>query len=66
MDERIIREPERRRITGIPRATWYRYERRGEVPNKIPLLGRTVGWRYGEIMEWVTGRKPEVDQAEAA
>ena len=52
MEERIVREPERCRITGIPRSTWYRYAKRGEVPNKVPLLGRTVGWKLEDLLKW--------------
>lgn len=56
---RLIRDPERRALTGIPRGTWDTYEKKGEVPKSVPLVGTTRAWRYGEIMDWVNGRKPE-------
>ena len=62
MEERIVREAERHQITGVPRATWYRYERRGEVPKKVPLLGRTVGWRLEDLLNWNRERRNLVDE----
>jgi len=62
--ERIIRDHERRLLTGVPRATWERYEKAGVVPRSVPLLGNTRGWKLSEIMDWVTSRGP--DNIEAA
>jgi len=60
-EQRIVRETERRQITGVPRATWYRYERLGEVPKKVPLLGRTVGWRLEDLLKWNRERRKLAD-----
>ncbi len=63
---RIIRDKERRALTGVPRPTWELYEKKGECPKSVPLLGTTRGWRLSEIMAWVDSRQPEPDQPEAA
>lgn len=55
--EKIIREPERRDTTGIPKATWRRYERSGLVPKRVRIGPRAVGWRLSEIKEWIESRE---------
>lgn len=56
-EDRIIREKERHKITGVPRSTWRKYEQLGEVPKAIPLLGDTKGWRLSEIKAWIVSRE---------
>ena len=54
--ERIIREPERRLISGIPRAVWWRLEREGKVPRRVQISKRAVGWLESEIEAWLRER----------
>ena len=61
--DRIIRDKERRALTGVPRPTWELYEKKGEVPKSVPLLGTTRGWKYSEIVAWVNSRRPEAARA---
>jgi prophage regulatory protein len=56
MPDRIIREPERRRKTGISRAWWYELEARGEVPPRRQLSARATGWWESEIDAWIASR----------
>ena len=51
--ERIVREPERRRLTGIPTSTWYALQARGLAPKPIRLGVRSVGWRLSSLMSFV-------------
>lgn len=51
--ERIVREPERRHITGPSRAHWYRLELEGEAPKRIAITERCVGWRLSDLERWV-------------
>jgi prophage regulatory protein len=59
--ERIVREPERRAMTGVPTATWYRYQAEGKAPKPVPCGERSVGWLESELLEWVERRKAERD-----
>jgi len=51
--QKVINEHQRRRITGVPRSTWYRWEREGLVPQRIQLGPRRVGWLLNEINAWI-------------
>lgn len=53
LDDRIIRETECRRLTGICRTTRYLMERKGEFPARRQLGGRSVGWWLSEVQEWL-------------
>lgn len=56
VDDRFIRERERRKLTGISRATWWRAEKRGEVPKSRRLVGSCRGWLLSEIAAWMRER----------
>jgi len=58
LEERIVREAERRKITGISRTTAYTLERRGEFPRRVALTGGRCGWRLSELLEWIKSREP--------
>lgn len=53
---RIIREPERREITGISRVQWWRLEKKGQVPKRVRLGENSVGWQLSELLDWVRSR----------
>ena len=65
MQERIVREPERRLITGISKSSWNRFEKQGGVPDKILLAGRLVGWRYSDLISWIESRTVKPKKPEA-
>ncbi|HIJ25790.1 MAG: AlpA family phage regulatory protein [Gammaproteobacteria bacterium] len=54
--ERIVRAKELQELTGLSRTTLWRMERKGEFPDRVPLSGSSVGWRYSEVMEWMRTR----------
>ena len=58
MVERIVRERERREITGIGRTTAYVLEKRGEFPARVALPGGRCGWRLSQLQKWVESRRP--------
>ena len=60
--ERLIREPERKHLTGVTRGTWYELEKKGLAPKAIPLSLHTKGYRHSEIIEWINER---IEQAVA-
>lgn len=51
--DRIVRERERREITGVPSASWYRLMTAGQAPRPIPLGPRSVGWRMSALQSWI-------------
>ncbi|EMH1202073.1 MULTISPECIES: helix-turn-helix transcriptional regulator [Serratia] len=52
LTERVIREVECRKLTGICRTTRYMMEKDGKFPIRRKLGGRAVGWLLSEIHEW--------------
>lgn len=63
MADRIVRERERRQITGLCRTTAYELEKAGLFPRRVLLCGRRVGWRLAELEKWVASRRPVVEAA---
>lgn len=55
--ERVIREPERKHITGCSRSDWYRKEKAGLAPQRVPLGDNSHGWMLSEILAWIEARK---------
>ncbi len=61
--DRIVRERERREITGVGRTTAYELEKRGLFPRRVDLVGGRVGWRASELEAWVKSRRPAGEAA---
>ncbi len=51
-DDRMIREAECERITGLSRTTRWRLERQGKFPKRRQLSQNCVGWVLSEILAW--------------
>jgi len=49
----IIRPAELSDLLSISTTTLYRWVMNGELPDKIKLGGRAVGWRYEDIQNWL-------------
>lgn len=60
----VLREPERKRKTGVPRVTWWRLERDGKAPKRISLGENSVGWIRHEIDAWIAERIARRDAGE--
>lgn len=56
MDDRILREPEVARVTGLGRTTRYVLERSGSFPRRRKISRNTIGWLESEILEWLRSR----------
>lgn len=54
--ERVIREAECRKLTGICRTTRYMMEKEGSFPARRKLGGRAVGWLLSEVTAWQQSR----------
>jgi prophage regulatory protein len=66
MAERILRQPEIERRTGLSRTTIWRLERSGEFPPRRRVLSHTIGWLESEVDEWIAGRPVAGSDADAA
>lgn len=51
--ERLVGEAERKRITGISRATWWRMERKGLTPSNRFKGGKSA-WLLSDLLAWIT------------
>jgi prophage regulatory protein len=57
---RLVRETERRWITGVPTSTCYLLMKQGRFPLPVKLYGtRAVAWVYDELVEWNQSRIDE-------
>ncbi|ELD4018255.1 AlpA family phage regulatory protein [Salmonella enterica] len=55
--ERLIREGERRRITGLSRSTVWRLEREGDFPQRRQTGKNSCGWLLSDLLLWMHGRR---------
>jgi len=54
--ERLVREPDRRLITGVSRTQWWALERKRIAPAKVRLGGNSVAWRLSDLLAWIEQR----------
>ena len=50
---RLIREKDRRTMTGVPRSTWYALMAKGLAPPPVKLSERSVAWIEDELESWM-------------
>jgi prophage regulatory protein len=50
---RLIRERDRRTMTGVPRSTWYVLMTSGLAPKPVKLGPRSVAWIEHELEVWM-------------
>jgi len=53
---RIIREKERRFLTGVPTVSWWRLEKSGKAPKGFKIGPAAKGWLLKDIQTWITSR----------
>lgn len=56
IQERLLRENEVARITGLSRSLRWRLIRAGQFPKSIPVTDRIRAWRASEIERWIAER----------
>ena len=54
--DRVVREPETERRTGLSRATRWRMERAGKFPKRVKLGPNSVGWLESELEAWLSAK----------
>jgi prophage regulatory protein len=66
--QRFIRLPEVKSVTGLSRSTIYSLVGNGTFPRQVSIGGgRAIGWLESEIQSWITERvakRREYDAAE--
>ncbi len=55
-DDRFLREPEVKRITGLSRVTRWRLENRDEFPKRRRISSNSIAWLASEIRAWMAER----------
>jgi len=55
-DDRVIREPECERRSGLSRSTRWRLERMGQFPRRRRISPGCSGWLASEIDAWLCAR----------
>ena len=57
--DRIVREAERKELTGISRVRTWELEKLGHFPKRRKLTpnGSSVGWLLSEINDWIQSRE---------
>ena len=53
MEQKILRLPQVKEITGLSRSTIYLRMSEGSFPKKIDLGARAIGWVSSEINQWI-------------
>lgn len=58
LQDRIVREAERKKITSVSRTTAWALERKGLFPKRRQLYPHSsaIGWLLSELNEWVASR----------
>jgi prophage regulatory protein len=60
--DRIVREPEAKKISGLGRTQRHVLEKRGEFPQRVKISDRASGYRLSELRDWLESR-PRSGQA---
>jgi prophage regulatory protein len=61
LPDRIVREAERRVITGVPTSGWYVMQAKGTAPKPVRLGPRSVGWLLSELQGWIAAQRAKRD-----
>jgi prophage regulatory protein len=66
--DRILREPEVKRATGLSRTTRWRGVRVGTFPKPVKITSTTIGWYQTDVARWLAERRaaaglPEHEQS---
>lgn len=61
-NRRLVREPERRLITGVPKSTAYLLIKQSRFPKQCNLTDQTVAWVEDELYEYNKQRIADRDR----
>jgi prophage regulatory protein len=60
---KIIRQKELAQMFGVSLMSIHRWEQKGELPPKIQIGPRTIGWLQSDIEEYLASRRRKVTSA---
>lgn len=52
-DERLLRLPDVKKMTGLSHSTIWRYEKKGEFPKRIRVTLRCSAWKFSEVQAFI-------------
>lgn len=55
----IVRPSELSKLLSVSKPTLWRMEQRGELPKRVRISERAVGWLKSDIKEWLESKKIE-------
>jgi len=55
--ERLVRDPECGRRSGLSRTTRWKLEKQGRFPKRRRVAGRLCGWLESELVAWMHSRE---------
>jgi len=55
----IIRPKELSKLLSVSKPTLWRMEQRGDLPKRVSISERAVGWLKSDIEEWLESKKIE-------
>ena len=61
MSLRIMRLDEVKKITGLSKASIYRFEKNGDFPKKVNIGKRSIGWFESDVEEFLLALKETND-----
>ncbi|EIF0339093.1 AlpA family phage regulatory protein [Salmonella enterica] len=56
LNDRLVRERERQRITSISRSTAWKLEQVGQFPRRKSIGLKSCGWQLSELLCWINER----------
>jgi len=54
--ERMVRLPEVKFLSGLPKNSIYRLMAAGDFPSPVQLSAYSIAWRHSEIEGWIASR----------
>ncbi len=65
MTQRLIRVKEVQYLTGLSRATIYKFMAKRQFPQAVQLGARAIGWEMEEVESWILSRIALRDEKQA-
>jgi predicted DNA-binding transcriptional regulator AlpA len=53
----VVKDPQMPDLLGVSDRTWERMKERGDHPPKIQISERRIGYRVGDIGEWLDAKR---------
>ncbi|MCF7981865.1 MAG: AlpA family phage regulatory protein [Pseudomonadales bacterium] len=54
--QKLLRFPQVKELVGLSRSQIWRLEQQGHFPRRVQISNRAVGWKSGQIEEFINSR----------